>query len=331
MYRYTLKDARNSGPLKAISGVCSTSTQFSDLVNEAQRRLSRRGDWFDTDFTVNFCLSGCIIAWPRWVGGIRGIKAGGRKPAHVFNHYYSFIGPHKRGCDFKSDVVVEDINPGPCTNEISGTTGKLLRYYVVHQSDIGKKIRVFGTQYGGQPLQEQDANGNWVNGMTITAAMPYGSSPTYVTGISSITRDETDGMSYLYEYDPTANTLRDLAAYDPSETNPRYRRSTIIGNGLKCGPPDSNGIFWQNMEVLLKVEFVPVEKENDFLMIDNFDAMKFMIQAIKAEEANDDKTAEIKIAKAIRELNFELRDKNPDDQTAIRVSPVMGCKIKNPI
>ena len=68
-----------------------------------------------------------------------------------------------------------------------------------------------------------------------------------------------------------------------------------------------------------------------FLLIDNFDALKFMIQAITAEAANDDQTAEIKISKAIRELNFELRDKNADDQMPVRVNSVIGRKIKNPL
>jgi len=45
-YRYTLLDAKNSGALKAISGVVSSSTQFVDYINEAQRRLMKRGDFF---------------------------------------------------------------------------------------------------------------------------------------------------------------------------------------------------------------------------------------------------------------------------------------------
>jgi hypothetical protein len=78
----------------------------------------------------------------------------------------------------------------------------------------------------------------------------------------------------------------------------------------------------------VKLEFVPVSNDRDFLLIDNFDAIKFMIQAIKFEEANDDQNAEIKITKAIRELNMESSDKNPDEQTAIRVS-LTGSTLRN--
>jgi hypothetical protein len=55
-----------------------------------------------------------------------------------------------------------------------------------------------------------------------------------------------------------------------------------------------------------------------------------MIQAIKAEEANDEQTAQIKIGKAIIELNFDLRDKNGYDQMPIRVNSVLGGRIRNP-
>ena len=90
------------------------------------------------------------------------------------------------------------------------------------------------------------------------------------------------------------------------------------------------GICWTNIDALVKVEFVPVQNDVDFLMIDNFDALKFMIQAINAEEANDEQTALVKITKAIQELNFELRNKNLDGQTSVFVNAVSGRGIINP-
>lgn len=331
MYKYTLQDARNAADLVTASGVVSTSKQFTDYLNQAQRRLMRRGDWFDTDQVLSFCVSGCIIQWPRWVSAIRGVRFGKGKPANLFNHWYSFVGPHRRGSGFHCDAVIEDADLNATANEVSGTTGRYIRYYVVLASDVGKTITLFGSQYGAQPLQEQDASGNWQNGTTITAASPFGSTSQLVTRIDAISRQETDGMAYLYEYDPVANTLRDLAAFEPSDTNPRIRRSRIINKPFSHTKPDANGICWTPIEALVKAEFIPVSSPRDFLMVDNFDALKFMIKAIKAEEANDSQTSETQIVQAIRELNFELRDKNSDEQTAVRVSPVMGRKIYNPI
>jgi hypothetical protein len=330
MYSITLEDAQNNLGLTKVSGVCSTSDDFTEYLNESMRRLIRRGNWFDTEFVVNFCVSGCIIAWPRWVGAINGVRFGCSKPGQLFNNNFRFVGPHHRHHGFHCNAVIEDANLGPTANEISGTTGKLLRYYTTLSTDIGKGITIFGKQYGGQPLMEQ-INGVWNQGQTIVAAAPYGTSTTLFTSIESITRDATDGPAYLYEVDPATGLLRDLAMFEPSDTNPRIRRSKIVSRPWNASKADSNGICWTNIEALVKLQFVPVANPRDFLCIDNLDALKFMIQAIKAEEAQDSTNSEACILKAIRELNFELREKNPDEQTAMRVSPVMGRRIYNPM
>lgn len=330
MYKFQLIDAQADIGLQNISGVCPTSPQFTQYVNEGIRRLLRRGDWFDTEWVISLCVSGSIIAWPRWVGAIRGLRFGRGRPGQLFNNNYSFVGPHHRHSAWHTDCVIEDAASGPTASEVSGTAGKYIRYYVVNNQDVGATIQIFGSAYGGQPLQEA-VNGAMVNGQTITAGVPFGSTGGLVTRIDAVKRSPTSGMAYLYEYDPVANTLRDLAWYEPGDTNPRIRRSIIRNRPLNCSQPDANGICWANIEALIKLEFVPVANPRDYLMIDNFDAIKFMIQAIRAEEQGDEQMAEIKITKAIRELNFDLRDKNSDDQIPVRVQSVMGRRITNPV
>jgi hypothetical protein len=328
-YRFTLADAKSELGLVEASAVCASSAKFIDLVNRSQRMLLRRGDWFDTEWVVAFCVSGCIIAWPRWVGAVRGIRFGCSKPGQLFNNNFSFVGPHHRHSGFHCDAVVEDANLGPTANEVSGTTGKLIRYYTTKTTDIGKTITLFGTQYGGQPLQEQ-INGVWQNGMTLTAAAPWATNSVLVTRIDAVNRQATDGMAYLYEYDPSANTLRDLAAFEPNDTNPRIRRSRIMSSPYNASKPDANGICWTTVEALIKLEFIPVKNDRDFLMIDNMDALIYMFNSIKQNEAGDTPGAEAAIMQAVREMNFEMRDKNSDEQTPIRVNAVMGRRIKNP-
>jgi hypothetical protein len=333
MLRFTLQDAQNDIGLQKVSGVVPTSAEFIQLLNESQQRLIRRGTWFDTEFVVEFCVSGNIVSWPRFVKTVHGIRfAGGRsRPGQLFNNNFRFIGPHFRHHGFHCNAVIEDINSAPTTNEISGTSGKTLQYYTVLTSDIGKTITVFGRRFGGQPLMERDSNGNNVQGMTLVATAPYATSATLVTGIDAINRDATDGPAYLYEQDPATGLLRDLAWFEPGDTNPRFRRSKIVSKPFNCSFPDSNGICWTTIECLVKLNYTPALLPRDFLCIDNFSALKFMFQAIKYEEASNKTDAEACILSAIRELNFELREGNPDDQTSMRVSPVMGGLISNPI
>jgi hypothetical protein len=323
-----LADAKNDETIKNISSNCPNSAAFIALVNTAIRRLLKRGDWYGTTQVVEFCTRGCEITWPNWAGTIEGVRFQHDKPGHVFNNWYRFTGAHHVHSEWRSDVVLEDAGTAPCYNDITGTTGKQIRYNVVKLADIGKKITIYGKKYGGQPLQEQNpVTGQWIDGLTITAASPYGTDATLVTQIDSVTREATSGMAYLYSYDPTTTDVVDLAQYQPNETNPRYRRSCI--HNAPHGRPDANGICWRRIEALIKLEFIPLVNDRDFLLIDDFDALAFMIQAIKAEQAQDNPTAEAFILKAIRELNFRDRDKFPDQTTPIQVVAMSGRRIRS--
>jgi len=224
-----------------------------------------------------------------------------------------------------------DANTVPIFNQVSGNTGKLIRYHVVKANDYGKTITIYGKQYGGQPLQQQ-VDGVWQNGLSITAAYPIAQTTTLVTKIDAVVREATEGMAYVYEYDPATTKLRMLAAYEPGETNPSYRHMAIPA--LACTPwrcGDNGEKIWQ-FEALVKLQYIPVVNDNDFLLVDDFDALALAIQSIKFDEANDAGNAEAYMRKAIRELNYELRDKSPSDQLSVVVN-IAGSErmLTNPI
>lgn len=336
-FQFSLAEAKQSA-LKNIAGSCPDSQQFLDLVNEAQRRLLRRGNWFGTEWRMRVCFTGCHITWPKFVATVLRIKFCGTNASPIYNNHYSFIGPYqcdgnRSGLDgslgqgWCAGTRLEDANMAPCYNDITGNTGKLIRLYVVKRNDIGKKARIYGKQFGGQPLQEKDADGNWVPGLSITAAAPFGSTSILVTKIDAVILEPMQGTSRLYEYDPNTNLMRDLAAFDPGETNPRLRRHNV--HNLWQGCKDSDGVTQHTAEALVKLSFQPVYDDRDLLVLDNFDALKFAVMAIKAEEAGDNATAEAQMIKAIRELNFDLRNGQPDFQTAVRVHVVDGRRIVN--
>lgn len=327
-YTFTARNAKDSPELKAIAAVCPESTEFLSQLNQVQRRLLRRGNWWDTEWLVRFCVHDNCVTWPRWVATVLGVRPCGSDAAQMFNQWYSIIGPTCRDT-FCGNIAITSINTAPTYNTVSGTTGRLIRYYVTKQNDIGKTITIFGRKYGGEPLQELDSDGNWQMGLTLTAAAPFVSSSTLVTQIDAITRQATQGQARLYEYDPDTDLLRDLAVFDPNETNPRYRRSRIDSVCGMSACEDSNGVKQYQIEALIKLEFIPLVNDNDFLVIDNFDALKLGIQALRLEESNDEQLAEVKWLKAIREMNMEDRNRMPDDQTPVRTNFTGGSVIRN--
>jgi hypothetical protein len=78
------------------------------------------------------------------------------------------------------------------------------------------------------------------------------------------------------------------------------------------------------------LQFIEVVNDNDFLPIDNWDAIAPMLRAIRLERGGERTAAEGEILAAIRELNFELRSNTPGEQASVRVN-LVGRRIMNPI
>jgi hypothetical protein len=327
-YTYTLNDLR-AGTIQNVAGVCVDSNEFTLYVNDAQRQLMRRGSWFDTEHLIKICIYNGCITWPRYVGTVLGMRHCMMHDIQIRNNWYRIIGPSN--CGWSSNITARDAGTAPTYNEITGEDGKLIRVYIEKNNDVGKTLKIFGINgTTNLPLQEF-VDGAWVDGITLTFAKPFAVTTVPVRRITSVLKQATEGNVHLYEYDTVSATMRDLALYAPSETNPRYRRTTLTN--FTCLPSacsETDGVRYASLEALIKIAFIPVEADNDFLMIDNFDAIKLMVHSLRLEEAGKDAEAAIKRARAIEELNFEYRDRNPGPQTTVRVSP-MGRHIMNPI
>ena len=334
-----LQDARNSQELKNVSGKCSSSAEFVSQINTVTRQLMKRGSWFGTDVVIQMCVQGCEVTFPRYVHSVLGVKSCGSQ-IPVKNNWYAIAGAG--GCFDGQDSFskMHDLGMFPCYNEVSGNTGKKIAYHIVKNADVGKTIRIFGTKYGGQPLQEKDASGNWVDGITltavaggVTAGVPTMAMTTeLVTKITHITREATQGMTYLYEYDTATLKLHDLAVYEPNETNPSYRRYKIDGINSMPSYVDSYGRRMRRIDCLVKLQYVPLINDFDFLLIDDLDALKYGVQALRKDEAGEAEAAEVFWTKSVRELNMGDRSRNPGQTTVTKVR-VMGSSrvICNPI
>lgn len=304
---------------------------------------------------MSFVFQGNHITWPKYVGTIIGAKAKCGQILTPRNQWYSFTGAwcgnsqqwsggygagYGWGSGYGSNIgtlILEDVGQVCMLNDITGTTGKNIRLYVEKTVDFGKKVIIYGTSIGNQPLMEINSAGEWQMGLTLTAKAGYFESSILVTEITNIVKEPMQGLSRLYEAF-NGEITGYLAVFDPNEVNPTYRRSKIVNyinytfwnvNGT-CQNNSTTPIFNQ-VDVLVKLAFIPVVNPQDFLLVDNLDALKFAIQAVKADEANDLNTATGFWLKAIDELNFEDREKMPNNQTSIQVAATMSRPLYNPI
>lgn len=317
-YQYTFSDAKESDEFKNISGVCGNSDEFKSILNVAMRRLIKRGGWFGSEVLMRFCIyNGCPVL-PRQVAALIGTRFCNGE-YEIRNHWYEIVGPHcGDGAGFNRTIT--ETGTAPAYSEITGELGKYIRAYPTKLEDVGKTVTLFGFDAGSQPLQEK-VGGVWRQGITLVLAAPYAQTSVLVKRITSVVRQATQANILLYEYDTASATQRDLALYGPTETNPRYRKYSIPDFcRIPTGCSTSNGVTLKTMEALVSLNFIPVVSDNDFLAIDDFDAIGLAIQSMRLEEANQDDQAELKMNKAVREMNFTERKMLPGMQTAVRVN-----------
>lgn len=316
----TFSEAKKSR-LSQVSQSCVNSDDFKSLLNEATERLMRRGDWPGLVVPIYLCVkSGCVV-WPRYVSKVRRINKC-HSDVKVGNLWYDFIAGQSNDFNrwfgtFNAGGINRFFNPQyrmvnkgfVCTYADIPATNCLIRFYPLCQADVGKTIQIFGLDNNGQPLQTRMNSTTWVEGITVTLALPFGTTSVYVRQIDRVIKDVTQKNVQGYAYDVTRNMLFDIAVYEPSETLPSYEKDQLYLNNCCCDG--------QSVSALVKLKYIPVETDTDLVLIDNITALKYAIQAIKAGEAGDNDGERQKMADAVHELNLQLEDVYPIDQVPV--------------
>jgi hypothetical protein len=311
----------------SAAAVCPTSDAFRDYVNQATDMLMKRGNFWGTVQPLQVCVSNQCITWNRYVGTVLATNVC-RSASRPQNNWSAFvpIGPMGiRGDGFgfghggcTGDLVLENVGTSPVFNQVACSKAFYVRAYPAVRADVGKKIRIFGIDSNGQTILTKNADGTWSEGVEITIAIEFASTTMLVREITRVVKEPTQGVVRLFQYDPVENVLVDCAVYDPSETNPDYRVSRLHGF-VGRGCCNCSGV--KSIKALVKLQFIKVQVDNDLVIIDNEDAIALAIQAIKAGESGKIAKSNGFEASAIHDLNLQLRDKFPLDQTPISYNP----------
>lgn len=307
-----------------IADAISTSDQFISLVNAATRQLMRRGSWWGTVQPMQGCVYDHCIVWPRRVEAVLALNSEcGRfsQPAnrwfqfldwrgdHWKNLYHSWRG-HRGSFVNISDGNLPVFNPIPCGQP------RYVRFYISNPTDEGKEIVIFGRDGGDQVIYGTRSDGTYQEGLVLPLSLPYATSPMQFNSISRVFKNPTLGPVRGYQVD-TGGVQYDMAYYEPDEFSPDYVR-TKVGH-LGCG----------YFTALVKLAFVPVKYPTDLVLIENLDALRDMMFSIKKKEAGDLASAAALEKSAIRELNYEMRSRYPDEQFIVNWRPFGSDNLNN--
>ena len=253
---------------------------------------------------MSLSVSSNTIICPREVEAILAVRDG-RSLFQVQNIWYQYVSwdmmtlAMAQQCSRQNQIAYMD-GTTPVTNQITYSSPMYIRATSsIPASDASKAITVFGVDGSGNAVQS-----------TIALAAPFGSSvPVQFARVDRVVKDITAGYVTLHQ-DDNAGNLLPLSVYQPSETTPDY----II---MRFGSQTT----YNSVTALVKLAFIPAYNDTDKVLIENQDALRDMVLSIRKKEAGDLQSAAALETMAHRELNREMRNRFPDEQTIVSVKP----------
>ena len=326
--------AKDSGELANVVGVCSSTDQFKSYLNQAVRKIMRRGNWFGTVQKIRVCVYDNCITWPRYVGTVLANNVSGHhvQPQNLWWSFLPILASEYWSCWGNIRSLVDSGRCwGNATGELDGTTpvfrnipcgqDMYVRAWLSWKGDAGKTITIFGIDGNGQEIYTTRPDGTFQPGVVLTLAVPYTVTPFQIRKITRVLKQPTQGIVRLYAYDGT--TLYDVATYDPSELSPNYTHEKLHG---VCVSRACGGV--RSIEALIKLEFVPVVNDSDLVLIENLDAIALMIQSQREKDAGHLEAANGLEGDCFRENNYSLRDRFPIEQFVSTFQPFGTARLE---
>lgn len=313
--RTTLAQVRASR-IPGVVGLCSTSQDLNGYVNEAQQRLLPKAKWWNTFQRVAICTNSGNITWPRSVATVEAVSVC-NQPIFIRNGWFEYIengiGIQQRdtstgSCCRSGGMQLFDRGTSCLIEDIEDI--KKLRVYIDNADDVDKRILIKAKDENGNKIYTEDA-GLPVEGFYITFTVAPLLTTQLVTEIYGIVKDTTLGNVRVYQYNASTTAQSLILNAEPYENTPNYRRSLIpnLSKNRCCTPCDPDDETKSIIIAEVKLEFIPVMVDTDFLLISWIPALKEMCQSIFYAE-NDSLEAKQKAAvheaRAVAALDDEL-------------------------
>lgn len=325
MNKTTLGYIKTQTRLPASLGLCPDDPRLVQWLNESVQRLIGKGLWIGTVGRFRICATDGCLSMPPQVASLERVAVCG-KVIPIHDYFYEFLenglGPRSALCNGGASggsccggggCGVEEANLRgwfPTFADVRGASKKL-RLICDLSADVGKRVLVTGYDENNNWIRTAPG-GIWQDGETVLLAQSPGTDTTHffdggITGIQFL--DNREGQVWLYERDTVASTSRLIGSYQYWEENPSYARyffPSILSQAQTGG-----GCNTTTVEAIAKMEFIPIVKDTDVLLLHNIPALKEMCSGIKKAEDEADSARSNAIilsaeAIAMRYLDDEL-------------------------
>jgi hypothetical protein len=336
--RLTLSDIRQSRLPRTI-GLCQGDLpQIADAVNAAQQRLIEAGGetgWWGSWVRVAFNISRAnpYISLPRQFARIINMDVL-KTPININNEFYEMLVggpglmPEPSRPDWCGSMAGFDRGTYPTMADVA-STNQYLRVYFTDPTDAGKTLLITGLDQNGLPIYGQIGNpAVTVDGFPLVLAGPFVTTSFIVTSITAVQKDITAGDVILKSVDATTGAEVTLSRYGPTEVNPAYRRYYITKFPAWCCP--SAGSLIQ-VTAICKLEYLPVTRDTDQLVIGNLEALIEECKALRFSEMESIEAfnqSRAHHAAAIKLLQNEMRHYLGEQRPAVAVDIFQGAPLE---
>lgn len=346
MQRLRYSDVQASR-IPASVGLGPTDAKLLQWTNEAQERLLNRGLFWGTYGKFKLAAYGNLITLPPNIAAIETMNVCGA-PTEIHDLWFEFLqfgfgsrSSQAAGCCGASFWATPDAwacglpeadyrGQFPTFRDLTITTDPLKLVWVCDSSaDTTTTVTVTGYDASGNWIRT-NPGGIWQDGETITLAQSPGTtSVNTFSRISNISFSaQRKGQCWLYESDTVTNALTLTGWYQWWETSPSYGRwllPNIPQPATACTPPARWQQTWTDRELPLpptscnpvlveivgKLEYIPVQQSSDYLIIQSIPALKAAMQSIKKYE-DGVSTSDFMEAEAFMNQAVELLDQQLD-------------------
>lgn len=331
---------RISGMPQSV-GICETDIpRVASVVNEAQQRLLTDpmtpdegfwGGWAQYAFTVNPPYD--YIVTPREVARIMLMDVC-KAPMKIRNQFYEFLdfgrGYQPAGCAADrcgQQQQTYERESVPTINTF--VAGHSVRAYPLNASDVGKRVLIQGTDTNDKTVYGTSVlTGKPILGETIVLDIPFVDTVNVFNTVTAIQKDPTQGDVVFYQVDYATGDEDPLHAMEATEKTGNYRKYFLNGLQNRCC-----GQSPQQVLALCKLDFIPAQSDQDYLLIQSVPALIEECMAVRysrMDTPGSQQMAQAKHARALQLLFGQLDHFLGKFSTAITV-PLFGSDRLKPL
>lgn len=278
----TFQDLKDSGVAARVN-LCPDDARFMAAANRAISYLLSHGAWWGTEPRAQFCVTDACFTAPACVASVNGIYNGCRA-VDMKGKWYQFLPYAPAPTSNCATLVYQAYDQIPTARDIGA--GGIIRSYAGSTLDYGKRLTFLGYDLNKIWVRTLNA-GVMQDGETVTLGTPWIDTVTAFGSVTAVQKEVTTERVTVFSHEVGNSVLTPLSTYEYWETRPSYQRYQIpsfcsCSHGADCTSCRSGVI-----DALVKLEFIPIRRAQDYLLIGNIPALEMALEALKAKDDGD--------------------------------------------